>query len=162
VSLLTAATKLWVSHTNVDGLDVTVGLARIKAGSQIYIQDFDDSTKWLLFNVTADGINKGVYHEFAIAFAAGPGNIPTQKVALQSILHTNPSDVVTDSVAGTTTTVTHNFNTRDVTALAYRNTTPWETVPITVARPTVNTVDVTFGSSATAGQYRIIVRGVAH
>ena len=36
----TASTKLWVSGTTADGLDVALGLSRIKSGWQVYVQDF--------------------------------------------------------------------------------------------------------------------------
>ena len=81
----TAATKLWVSKTSTDGLDVTVALAKIKTGHQIYLQDRDDSTKWIKYTVTADGVDDGIYYDFSVAYHSGPGNIPAQTVELQPI-----------------------------------------------------------------------------
>lgn len=80
----TAATRLWVSHTTTDGLDVHVGLARITAGSWIYFQDFDDSTKWVRYLVTSNTMDAG-YHDYVITYDAGPANVPFQKVALRVI-----------------------------------------------------------------------------
>ena len=79
-----SATKIWISQTTFDGLDVTVGLSRISTGWAIYLQDFDDSTAWITFNVTANGTDKGSYWEFNVTYRAGPG-VPTQKIALQTI-----------------------------------------------------------------------------
>ena len=65
-----------------------------------------------------------------------------------------------DCAAATTTTVTHNFNTRDVKVEVYRNSTPWDTVDCDVERPTVNSVAVTFATAPAAGAYRIVVEGI--
>ena len=59
------ATKMWVSDHDYDNLDVTIGLARIMIGHQVYLQDYDDATKWIKFTVTADAIDKGNYFEIA-------------------------------------------------------------------------------------------------
>ena len=61
----TASTKLWISEITVDGLDVSVGLGRIKAGFQVYIQDYTSSARYALFRVTADAIDKGTYWEIS-------------------------------------------------------------------------------------------------
>jgi hypothetical protein len=65
-----------------------------------------------------------------------------------------------DCAANVLTTVTHNFNTRDVKVEVYRNSTPWDTVDADVERPTVNTVDVRFATAPAAGAYRIVVEGI--
>ena len=57
------STRLWVSETTVDGLDVTLGLSRIKAGFQVYVQDYTSASRYVLFNVTADATDKGNYWE---------------------------------------------------------------------------------------------------
>ena len=82
-----SATKLWVMDASVDGLDVTVGLARIMIGHQIYLQDYDDATKWIKFTVTADAIDKGNYFEVGIAHHSGASAspLPVQKIEFQAI-----------------------------------------------------------------------------
>lgn len=80
-----SSTKLWVSELTVDGLDVAVGLGRIKAGFQVYIQDFTSSSRFVVFNVTADTIDKGNYWEITVAAASSAGTIPGGKIALQSL-----------------------------------------------------------------------------
>ena len=84
-STQTAATLLYVSETDTDGLDVSVGLDKILAGHQIYVQDYDDASKWLKFAVTANGIDRGTYREFAVSYLSGPGAIPAGKLELQGI-----------------------------------------------------------------------------
>jgi hypothetical protein len=79
------STRLWVSETTVDGLDVAVGLGRIKAGFQVYVQDYSSSTRWALFNVTADSLDKGTYWELTVTPHSSLGTIPGGKVALQSL-----------------------------------------------------------------------------
>jgi hypothetical protein len=64
-----------------------------------------------------------------------------------------------DCLAATVTTVTHNWNTRDVKVDVYRNSTPWDDVECDIERPSLNTVDVRFAVAPTAAQYRIVVAG---
>jgi hypothetical protein len=79
------STKLWISETTVDGLDVAVGLGRIKPGFQVYIQDYTSATRYAVFNVTANPVDKGTYWELTVSPAASAGTIPGGKVALQSL-----------------------------------------------------------------------------
>jgi hypothetical protein len=81
----TAATKLWVSETSVDGMDVSTGLGRVVAGTQIYMQDFDDAAKWVKYSVTVDGVDKGTYWEFTVVYHSGPATVPFQKIEFQPI-----------------------------------------------------------------------------
>ena len=80
-----ASTKIWVAEITVDGLNVAVGMGRIRAGFQIYVQDWADATKYAIFNVTADGIDKGTYWEYNVALSTSGGTIGAGKVAWQQI-----------------------------------------------------------------------------
>jgi hypothetical protein len=84
-STFTSSTKLWVMETTTDGLDVAVGLGRIKAGFQVYIQDYTSAARYALFSVTADSVDKGAYWELTVAIVSSAGTIPSGKVALQSL-----------------------------------------------------------------------------
>jgi len=68
--------------------------------------------------------------------------------------------VAQDCAANVLTTVTHNFNTRDVTVEVYRNSTPWDTVDVDIERSSVNAVDVRFATAPAAAAYRIVVQGI--
>ena len=81
----TAATRLWVAQTSTDGLDVTVGLQKILAGHQIYIQDYDDASRWVKYAVLADGVDDGTYFDFQIAYHSGPANVPFQTIEFQAV-----------------------------------------------------------------------------
>jgi hypothetical protein len=98
-SPLTTATKLWVTEATVDGLNVAVGLGRIKNGFQAYVQDYADATRFILFNVTGDGIDKGTYWEIPVSMASSGGTVSAGKVAFQSLA--SPSGT---SLFSTTTT----------------------------------------------------------
>jgi len=76
---------MWVSQTTVDGLDVTIGLAKILAGHWIYLQDRDDASKWVKYNVTADGVDSGSYWTYTVTYNSGPGGIPVGQVEFQPV-----------------------------------------------------------------------------
>ena len=98
-STFTASTKLWIMNTTTDGLDVSVGLGRIKAGFQVYVQDYSSSTRYALFSVTADSIAKSGYYEVPVAIVSSAGTIPGGKVAVQSL-----SSAQSSTLFSTTTT----------------------------------------------------------
>ena len=68
--------------------------------------------------------------------------------------------IAQDCAANVLTTVTHNFNSRDVKVEVYRNSTPWDTIDADIERPSVNAVDVRFATAPAAGAYRIVVEGI--
>ena len=80
-----AATRMWISETSVDGMDISVGLARITVGHQIYMQDFDDASKWVKYTVAVDSLDKGGYWQIDVVYHSGPGGVPFQKIELQPI-----------------------------------------------------------------------------
>jgi hypothetical protein len=100
----TSSTKLWIMETTTDGLDVTVGLSRIKAGFQVYLQNYNNSAQYAVFNVTADATDKGTYWEITVALVSSSGTIPGGKVALQSLSSAQASNLfsTTTTAAGLT------------------------------------------------------------
>ena len=68
------ATRLWVHQNEESGLDVSTGLARVLVGHQIYLQDFDDASKWVKYNVTAVS-DDGAYYDFTVTHHSGPGGM---------------------------------------------------------------------------------------
>lgn len=60
--------------------------------------------------------------------------------------------------AATSYTVTHNFNTRDVTVEVYRNSGNYDTVLTEVQRTSVNAIAVIFDSPPAADAYRVQIR----
>src|SRR5215471_6166094 len=65
------ATKLWLDHIDLDGVDVTNFLAFLKSGDQLYTQDKNNSTTYDVFVMTADPVNQGTYTEFAVVWDHG-------------------------------------------------------------------------------------------
>lgn len=63
--------------------------------------------------------------------------------------------------AGTETTVTHNWGTRDVQVEVFRNSGNYDTVLCEVQRTSTNAVKLVFGTAATAGEYRYVIREIA-
>lgn len=56
-------------------------------------------------------------------------------------------------------TVTHNFNTRDVEAVVYRNSGNYDQVLVDIEMTTVNACTVRFASPPAAGAFRVVVIG---
>ena len=80
----TSVTKVWVSQTTTDGLDVSVGLARILPGHQIYIQDRDNAAMWIKFDVTVTS-DDGAYFDYTVVYNSGPGGFPAGQVEFQGL-----------------------------------------------------------------------------
>ena len=64
-----------------------------------------------------------------------------------------------DCAAATSTTVTHNLNTRDVDVTVYLNSGTYDEVDCDIQRTSVNVVTVLFAVAPAAGAYRIVVMG---
>lgn len=79
-----SATRLWVSHTTFDGLDVRTGFNRATAGDFMYFQDYDDASKWVRYTIVS-ATDDGSYHDLVVTYSAGPGNVPFQKIAARLI-----------------------------------------------------------------------------
>jgi hypothetical protein len=80
--------------------------------------------------------------------------------AVQAII--DGSGAVANVGDGTNTayTITHNLNSRDVIVQVYDNAT-YENVFVDTARPTVNTVTLTFATAPALNSYRVIIQRVS-
>ena len=67
----TQATKMWVDAATAPGVDVANALMLVEAGARVYIQDKDDASRYQLYDVVADPVDKGTYVEYAIAWVEG-------------------------------------------------------------------------------------------
>lgn len=94
----------------------------------------------------------------ALAVGAGTGiTVNANDVALDTAVAVRK--FAADCAAATSTVVTHNLNTRDVTVSVYRSTTPWDEIECEVEHTSVNTVTVRFLVAPTAAEFRIVVHG---
>jgi hypothetical protein len=55
--------------------------------------------------------------------------------------------------------IDHNFNTRDVIPLCYRNSGSFDDIDVAITRPTVNRVTFTFITAPTTAQYSVTILG---
>lgn len=81
-----AATLLWVSEITAPGISAIAVLKQLGAGVGLYLQDKDDSAKWIAYNVTGPAIDKGTYIEVPVQFVAASA---TPLPAGQRIVMTN-------------------------------------------------------------------------
>jgi len=107
-----------------------------------------DTTRGLSVDANGLGINAGTgltHSAGALTFAAGYG---VRKYATS----------VGDGSA-TSITVTHNFNTKDVTVHVYDNSSPYAQVEADIEHATANAITVKFAAAPTSDQYRVVVVG---
>jgi hypothetical protein len=83
-----ATTKLWVRFVSADDQDVYWGIMLVEAGSTILLQDKDSHASYVLFEVTAKPVDKGLYAEIAVIHRSNGNSINT---AAPIILQRNPS-----------------------------------------------------------------------
>jgi len=118
----------------------------INTGGAIEVKT--DTSRGLSVDANGVGINAGTGLTFssgALSFASGYG---VRKYAVS----------VGDGAA-TSYTVTHSFNTKDVTVHVYDNSSPYAQVETDVEHATANTVTIKFASAPTSDQYRVVVVG---
>lgn len=116
----------------------------INTGGAIEVKT--DTSRGLSVDVSGLGINAGTGLAFStgvLGFASGYG------------VRKHSEDIS----AATSHTVTHNFNTRDVTVAVYDNSSPYAEVFPDVEHTGVNTVTIKFATAPTANQYRVVVVG---
>lgn len=78
-----ATTALFLSYDNQDGTDTTNFWASLTTIVKIYVQDRDDSTKWVRFNSPQPHIDRGTYVEIPVTWDSDSGTpIPAQQVTL--------------------------------------------------------------------------------
>lgn len=64
-----------------------------------------------------------------------------------------------DIPAGTSATITHSLNTRDLNIQVYQNSAPYDTVLCDVERTDLNNVTVRFAAAVSAAAYRVVCLG---
>src|SRR5215831_7133230 len=78
-----AATKIWVMTTTSDGIDVSMALFMWgKAGSDLYLQDKNDSTKRQRYVSVADAVAKAGYYELSVQWISGSNPLLAQAIVL--------------------------------------------------------------------------------
>jgi hypothetical protein len=96
----------------------------------------------------------------SVAIAITASQVTDFTSAVQAII--DGSGAVANVGDGTNTayTITHNLNSRDVIVQVYDNAT-YENVFVDTARPTVNTVTLTFATAPALNSYRVIIQRVS-
>jgi hypothetical protein len=96
----------------------------------------------------------------SVAIAITASQVTDFTAAVQAII--DGSGAVANVGDGTNTayTITHNLNSRDVIVQVYDNAT-YENVFVDTARPTVNTVTLTFATAPALNSYRVIIQRVS-
>lgn len=135
------------------GGTVTAGAGLTQSGNTLNVVAANGSIV-----VGADDVQVG----FLAAGGGGPGgpNGSAVTAARSDHFHPNIAKVYqVSTVAGTTSTAPHNFNSRNVVVTIYRNSAPYEDVDADIERTDANTVTVRFASAVALGEYSILVIG---
>lgn len=82
----TAVTKVWVTVLTGDGIDITAALLAIPAGTRIYVQDKNDSTRYVRFEGTADPVLKPDYVEFSVKHVNNGLALPPNQACIFSAI----------------------------------------------------------------------------
>ena len=78
-----AATRLWVMYSSTSGLDTYFALTSLKAGDRVVLQDWNDHTRYIRFEVTSWVNDMSDYAEIPVTYkAAGSAGLLPQKIAL--------------------------------------------------------------------------------
>ena len=148
VGTFTAGLGLTLSGTEFS-VDVTptVGNPSLtNTGGSVEVKT--DTSRGLSVDANGLGINAGTGFTFssgALSFASGYG---VRKFS--SNLGNN---------SATSFTVTHSFNTRDVTVHVYDNASPYAQVEADVEHATADTTIIRFATAPTTDQYRVVIVG---
>lgn len=62
------STLAWVHRLDADGIDVKLQLLLAKAGDELFVQDQNDSTCYVVYTLTADPVDNTDYLTFHVAF----------------------------------------------------------------------------------------------
>lgn len=147
-----STTVIWVHQLTFDGLDISIGLARLTADYQLYIQDFDNSALWLLFDVTGSATDLGTYWSVPVTYNSGPGGLANnQKIAMQTITPANHG-VPGGGADGDVLTKTSSSD----FAVAWEAPTPGGGVPTSRTISTFSPITIDGGSSADLSANRVL------
>jgi hypothetical protein len=75
-----STTKLWVSQTTSSGINIKQFLSAATTGAKLILQDKNDNTNYVKFDVTGDPVDKTTYWEFTVAVTASGGTLPNAPV----------------------------------------------------------------------------------
>jgi hypothetical protein len=76
------ATKLWARNMTTPGADVHALLVALDVDSAIYVQDFDDHSRFLRFRLSGEPIDKTDYVELPVEWISSGAPLTTQKIGL--------------------------------------------------------------------------------
>jgi hypothetical protein len=86
----TTATLIWIRDLTNDGIDASIGLALIEAGTRIYIQDKDDASKYQRYDATGWSVDKSGYYEVPVTHVDGGNPLTAQAVEMATIQQGEP------------------------------------------------------------------------
>ncbi|MFM9902092.1 MAG: head decoration protein [Polaromonas sp.] len=153
-----AASGSWARATDFDAASEVVGASVFTSegaslGNTVWVMTTDGPVTIGTTALTFTQTNAGT------SYTAGPGISITGGVIAVDVAVTARKSVATiGDGAATTLTFTHGLNTQDITVSVYETATRTGVLCDWVANG-VNTVQLTFGTAPTTGQYRVMVVG---
>lgn len=80
------ATKLYVANVDDDGVDVSAVLHAVAASGVVRVQDRDDATRWMQYNLAGQPVYQAGHVEFPMTVrSAGPVALAAQRVVVSFI-----------------------------------------------------------------------------
>jgi len=93
------ATQMAISSTNVNGLDVSIGLEHLGDGDAILLQESQDSSRSEAYGVNGDNTDNGTWLQVPIVFdSAGAGNIRANKTIAFTFFFSSSSSAVFSTI----------------------------------------------------------------
>ena len=89
----TLASKIWLDDDQATGVNIGNLLTRvIGTGTQIYIQDKDDGSKWQQYEVVSAPVDGGTYVEYSVSWMKGGSPLTEQRVMVAFFIPGEPGE----------------------------------------------------------------------
>lgn len=104
-----SVSRVWVRTVSASGIDLTVPLALLGPGRELYVQDKDNASNRVRFDIRGAATDKGGYFEIPVAHIASSGALPNNAKVIAGTI--TPPEMLAythnQSVSSTTWEIDH-------------------------------------------------------